>query len=88
MNPLQIALLRWYDATTVGTFSVANTTYGIAFDGAYIWVTSYWDSVTKLRVTDGGLVGSYTVGDKPRGIAFDGASVWITNYGIGTVSKR
>ena len=47
---MQIALLRWYEANESGaTFNVGSHPYGVAFDGANIWVTNQ-DSgtVTKL----------------------------------------
>src|SRR5208283_424430 len=63
------------------------TLYGIAFDGANIWVAnSGSNTVTKIRASDGSLVGTYAVSN-PWGIAFDGANIWVTNYGSKTVTK-
>src|SRR3990172_1394121 len=44
MNPLSIAQLRWYGANRSGIrFPVGQSPYGIAFDGASIWVAN-WSS--------------------------------------------
>jgi hypothetical protein len=49
-NPMQIALLRWYDANQSGiTFPVGSGPVGICFDGANIWVANNnSNNVTKL----------------------------------------
>src|SRR6516162_717057 len=39
-NPLQVALLHWYDANLTTAFDVSNAPVGVAFDGANIWVTN------------------------------------------------
>ena len=65
---------------TVETFRVGLAPFGLAFDGANIWVAnSGSDTVTKLRASDGVVLGTFSVGDNPSCIAFDGANVWITN---------
>ena len=89
MTPKQIALLQWYEANEAGIgFSVGDAPFGVAFDGANIWVTNdYGGKVSKLRASDGSTVGTYAVGAKPMGIAFDGGYIWIANYGHDTVSK-
>ena len=103
LNPLQIAILRWYEATTSSglDYAVGSLPYGVAFDGTSLWVTnSVSNTVTKLRASDGTCNGvanppgsdvsacSVAVGSRPRGIAFDGANVWVANYYSATVSKR
>ena len=87
-NPLQIALLRWYEANESGvTFSVGNSPFGVAFDGANIWVANAGSNyVTKLRASDGAVLGTFTVGSVPTGVAFDGANIWVTSL-IGIVTK-
>ena len=48
-NPLQIALLHWYDANQTTAFAVGANPAGVAFDGADIWVPSSWiNTVSKL----------------------------------------
>ena len=56
--------------------------YGIAFDGANIWVSnSESNSVSKLRASDGSIVGTYSVGANPLELAFDGTNIWVANNG-------
>ncbi len=94
VNPLQVALLRWYPAT-LNRFVVGNSpprctpvacdpqfpdgTSGVAFDGSSMWVT-HWDdnSITKLRASDGAVLGIFPVPGTPYAIAFDGANIWAT----------
>ena len=50
----------------VGTYAVGDGPYGIAFDGANIWVANYdSDNVTKLNAATGAVVGTYAVGNGP-----------------------
>jgi hypothetical protein len=73
-NPMQIALLRWYEWPS---FNVGDSPWGVAFDGANIWVTNYWaHTVTKLRASDGDLQGTFNVDTNPWGVAFDGVNIW------------
>jgi len=84
------ALERWYESThhSSSTFMVGFYPYGVAFDGANIWVTNSGSvSVTKLRASDGTVLGTYNVGLNPRGAVFDGANIWVVNYDSGTVTK-
>ena len=91
-NPLQVALLRWYPAIQTGkTYTVGSQPWGVAFDGANIWVANTGaggpSTVTKLLASTGATVGTYTVGRYPTGVAFDGANIWVTNSGDNTVTK-
>jgi hypothetical protein len=88
-NPLQIALLRWYEGNQTGaTFTVGSGPWGVAFDGANIWVTNHGsNSVTKLRASDGALLGTFTAGINPYGVVFDGANIWVANYGTTYLTK-
>ena len=62
--------------------------YGVAFDGANIWVANEnSNTVTKLRASDGALLDTFPVGHKRYRIAFDGVNIWVANGGSGTVSK-
>jgi hypothetical protein len=91
LNPLQIATLRRYSTSETGPDShdVGTYPYGIAFDGANIWVANTdSNSVSKLRPSDGAVLGTYAVGSWPHGIAFDGAKIWVANSGTNTVSRR
>jgi len=88
VNPMQIALLKWYQANQTTSFSVGLNPSGIAFDGASIWVTNYGDgTVTKLRASDGAIEDTFTVGKGPAAVAFDGGNIWVTNAGDNSVSK-
>lgn len=88
-NPLQLAILRWYDANTAGhQIPVGTAPYGLAFDGANIWVANSGSAtVTKLRASDGANLGTIAVGNTPEGVAFDGANIWVANQQSNTVSK-
>ena len=65
-NPLQIAILHWYDAnltTSFATGPVGCSPGGVAFDGASIWVANGdCGTATKLRASDGALLGTFTLG--------------------------
>jgi len=67
LNPLKVALLKWYQANLVPTtFPVGQQPYGVAFDGANIWVTNNADgTVSKLRASDGAALGTFSVGGFP-----------------------
>jgi hypothetical protein len=43
VNPLKVALLKWYKADTTTRFAVGQQPYGVAFDGANIWTANYND---------------------------------------------
>ena len=87
--PGQITRIRASDGSPVSTISpVASSHWGMAFDGANVWVTNTdTDNVTKIRASDNAILGNYAVGDGPTGIAFDGTYMWVANYNSGTVTK-
>jgi hypothetical protein len=80
----QIAMLKWY-MFAGGTFPVGTSRgshpWGIAFDGANMWVVNqtFNNPISVLRASDGFHVMSPTVGSDPWGLAFDGANMWVTN---------
>ena len=89
LNPLQIAILRWYSANqALPDITVGTHPTGIAFDGANIWVTNSGGNVTKLRSSDGALLGTYAVGGAPQAVAFDGVQIWVANFWNNSVSRR
>lgn len=88
MSPLQVAILRWYDANLTASFAVGPFPFGLAFDGANIWVASSGsNNVTKLRASNGANLGIFPVGNGPQNMAFDGANVWVSNSAGNTVTK-
>ncbi|HWY54574.1 MAG TPA: YncE family protein [Terriglobales bacterium] len=87
-NPLKIAQLKWYAANLTTSFKVGQQPYGLAFDGANMWVSNNGDSrVSKLRTSDGANLGMFNVGYGPVGLAFDGANIWAANSFDNTVTK-
>jgi hypothetical protein len=88
-NPMQIALLRWYEANQTGiAYGVGQYPWGVAFDGANIWVAnSFSQTVTKLRTSDGAVLGTYPVGTNACSVAFDGLNIWVTNPNANSVTK-
>jgi hypothetical protein len=79
-NPLKVALLKWYKANTATVFPTGMDPFGMAFDGANIWVANNASStVTKFRANDGALIGTFSV-SVPLGLCFDGANIWVTSY--------
>ena len=60
LNPLKIALLKWYLVNETTRFPVGSQPYGICFDGANIWTANFGDgTVTKLRASDGQVLGTF-----------------------------
>jgi YVTN family beta-propeller protein len=67
---------------------VGSNPWGVAFDGANIWVAnSGSNNVTKLLAATGALLGTFPVGSNPKAVAFDGANIWVANWGSKSVSK-
>ena len=89
INPLRIATLQWYESNKTGiNVPVGANPYGIAFDGANVWVVNQEsNNVTKIRTSDGANLGTFPVGSRPWNAAFDGANIWITNGLSNTVTK-
>ena len=88
LNPLQIALLHWYGANQTTSFTVGSSPFGIAFDGANVWIANFSsNNVTKLRANDGASLGTFTVGTSPSTLAYDGANMWVANTHSNNVTK-
>ena len=78
-NPLQIALLHWYNANLTTQFTVGTSPYGMAFDGANIWVANNsGGSVTEIRASDGSVLNNFAF-SYPSGVAFDGTHIWVSS---------
>ena len=59
--------LRASDGANLAPSPWGAVPYGVAFDGANIWVTNVGsDTVTKLRASDGANLGTFAVGIDPR----------------------
>src|SRR5579863_4919999 len=87
-NPLKVALLKWYQANEVPTtFPVGKQPYGVAFDGANIWVAAFDGTVTKVRANDGEVLRKLQLNGALYGVTFDGSSIWVSNLSEGKVSK-
>jgi hypothetical protein len=85
-NVAAIALLRWYTGSV--TYSAGTGPWGLAFDGANIWVTNNGgNTLTKILASTGATVGTYAPAglDGPYGIAFDGTNIWVANNLSGNV---
>ena len=89
VNPLQVALLKWFPAYQSSiAYTVGNTPLGIAFDGTDLWVANqFGNNVTKLLASTGAVVSTYSAGNQPYGVAFDGANIWVTNLESNNVTK-
>src|SRR6476646_5388815 len=73
----------------IESFTVGSGPWGLAFDGANIWVTSYTSPylVTELRASDGMPLGTFEAGGSTLTAAFDGTYIWVTNSLDNTVSR-
>ena len=89
INPRRVATLQWYESNKTGVnVPVGPEPFGIAFDGANVWVVNRGsNNVTKIRTSDGTNLGTFSVGSQPWNAAFDGANIWVTNSGDNTVIK-
>jgi len=91
INPLRVALLRWYSVNQArATFSLGEGAggAGAVFDGVHVWVASpNLSTVTRLRACDGADGGTFAAGPGPNWLAFDGANIWVTNFSENTVTR-
>ena len=72
----------------IESFDVGSSPYGLAFDGANIWVTSVaTDYVTELRASDGALLGTFFAGAQTINATFDGTYIWVAQLYDNTVSR-
>src|SRR6267143_185072 len=87
-NPLQVALLHWYDANLVGEISLPNAApFGMAFDGSNMWIASQGVGVFKVRASDGVKLATVTGLQGPAGLAFDGTNIWVSEITGNSVAK-
>ena len=86
VNLDDVAMLRWDLLNR--SFPVGVGPFGVALDGANIWVANVNShTVTKLRASDGANLGTFPAGLNPWDVAFDGANIWVANLGSDNVTK-
>jgi hypothetical protein len=88
LNPLQIALRRWYPANVGTTISTTAPPSVLAFDGTNVWVAEADPTVgtrlVEIRTTDGLVLNQFTFDEilgtpgPPYAMEYDGSSLWIT----------
>jgi hypothetical protein len=88
-NPLQAAMLKWWDVNlnedAVTRFN--GFLFGIAFDGADLWVSNLIrNELHKIRVTDGAVLATFSYAN-PEALAFDGRHLWVLSRIGGNVTK-
>jgi DNA-binding beta-propeller fold protein YncE len=67
------------DGTIVGSYPVGLQPWGVAFDGANIWVANMGaGTVSKLRASDGASLGTFNLNASAYYVAFDGTNIWVT----------
>jgi hypothetical protein len=69
-----------FDGSTVTTFTVADPTSGLAWDGVRMWASSFAGSVVGLA-PDGTSLGPIAVGAGTQGVAFNGVD-WVYVAGL------
>jgi hypothetical protein len=78
-----ITVLQASSGAVVNTIQLptVNPSYGIAFDGAHIWMGAGSGSgpvVVELQASTGAVLGIYPIGGNgPGGVAFDGTNIWV-----------
>jgi DNA-binding beta-propeller fold protein YncE len=82
-----ISELRASDGTLIGKYSDKLGAAGIAFDGTYMWVTSFASPAVTRYGPDGKEAGTFKVGLGPLNMAFDGANMWVANSKDLTVTE-
>jgi hypothetical protein len=64
------------------TATVVTQPYFIAYDGKYMWTSSFgYNTVSVVNVSDGALMANLTKNlQTPWDLAFDGTNMWIATY--------
>jgi hypothetical protein len=87
-NPIQVALLRWYQANTVAQLSACGHPNGVAFDGAHIWAACPLDdTIQEFNASDGAQVRIISGFHEPQYLLYDGANIWVSNYLTASVTE-
>jgi len=80
--------LRPRVSSSAATFPVGSAPFGVAFDGAHIWVTNeQGGTVTELLPSNGSILGTFPVGVNPQGIVSDGMDIWVANFTSNNVTR-
>ena len=91
-NPIQVALLRWYQANTAAVLTVHNTCIGpqgMVFDGAHLWVSCVGSNeLDEYDPYDLTFLQKVSLTSPPFFLLYDGGNIWATNpTGAGTVTE-
>jgi hypothetical protein len=88
-NPLQIAILHWYDANLTTSFDIGLIPAALAFDGENMWAGAglFKDELIKLRANDGKVLGAFTI-LAPFALVFDGSNIWVANLNVGDTGNN
>lgn len=90
-NPIEIALLRWYQANTANALPLENTCIspqGVAFDGAHMWVACFGSNeIGEYNTNAGSFVQKVPLSHSPNYLLYDGANVWVAYPNSGVVDK-
>jgi hypothetical protein len=91
-NPLEVALLRWYQANMATQISTCSSgtgsPKGMAFDGSHIWVAC--ENNNEVQEFNASVVGPpiMTVSvPTPYALVYDGANIWVADYLYGEVEE-
>ena len=76
----QVTRLRASDGALLGTTTVGNFVYSLAFDGTYVWTVNLNDrTLTRILASTGAVVDTISApGGGGNWLAFDGANMWTT----------
>ena len=72
---------------TYPVFGSSSGAYNIIFDGANMWVSSFYGGLAKVRASDGRILGYFDAGLSPIFMVFDGTNIWVANSLANTVTK-
>jgi hypothetical protein len=91
-NPIEVALLRQYQANTATTFGTCNNPSALAFDGKNIWVACSANSeLQEYNASDGTLIATvasvFTSGLFLDSLMYDGKNIWAAASPAGAVVR-
>jgi hypothetical protein len=84
----QIDPTQPFGPVTTLTSALGNSSLGLAFDGARIWITNVLGPSVSIVTLNPLSVNTVTPGfTQPTGILYDGANMWVTDIGAGKLFK-